>query len=81
MLYQLLSLAGAALVLIAFVALQLGRMEREDVAFNVLNFFGSVFLAWVAIVDHRLGFIVLEVSWAIFSLVPLVRGRQSPRPT
>jgi predicted anti-sigma-YlaC factor YlaD len=72
---QLLSLAGAALVLIPFVALQLGRMEREDVAFNVLNFFGSAFLAWVAIADHRAGFIVLEVSWAIFSLVPLVRRR------
>ncbi len=77
MLYQLLSLAGAALVLIAFIALQLGRMEREDVAFNVLNFFGSVFLAAVAIADRRAGFIVLEVSWAIFSIVPLVRGRRS----
>jgi predicted anti-sigma-YlaC factor YlaD len=77
MLFQLLSLAGAALVLVAFVALQLGRMEREDVAFNVLNFAGSVLLAWVAIVDHRLGFIVLEVAWATFSLIPLFR-RRSP---
>jgi predicted anti-sigma-YlaC factor YlaD len=75
MLFQLLSLAGAALVLVAFVALQLGRMDREDVAFNLLNFVGSAILAWVAIVDHRLGFIVLEVSWAAFSLVPLFRRR------
>jgi len=74
---QLLSLAGAALVLIPFVALQLGRMEREDVAFNLLNLAGSSLLAWVAIVDHRLGFIVLEVVWAIFSVVPLVRRRES----
>ena len=79
MLYQLLSLAGAALVLIAFIALQLGRMQREDVAFNVLNFFGSVFLAAVAISDRRAGFIVLEVAWAIFSLVPLIRGGQEGR--
>jgi hypothetical protein len=75
MLFQLLSLAGAGLVLIAFIALQLGRMEREDVAFNLLNFAGSVLLGWVAIVDHRLGFIVLEVAWAAFSLIPLVRRR------
>ena len=74
---QLLSLAGAALVLIPFVALQLGRMEREDVAFNLLNLAGSSLLAWVAIVDHRLGFIVLEVVWAIFSVVPLLRRRES----
>ena len=74
---QLLSLAGAGLVLIPFVALQLGRMEREDVAFNLLNLAGSSLLAWVAIVDHRLGFIVLEVVWAIFSVVPLVRRRES----
>jgi hypothetical protein len=75
MLFQLLSLAGAGLVLIAFIALQLGRMEREDVAFNLLNFAGSVLLGWVAIVDHRLGFIILEVAWAAFSLIPLVRRR------
>jgi hypothetical protein len=75
MLFQLLSLAGAGLVLIAFIALQLGRMEREDVAFNVLNFAGSVLLGWVAIVDHRLGFIILEVAWAVFSLIPLIRRR------
>ena len=78
MLYQLLSLAGAALVLVAFIALQLGRMEREAVAFNVLNFLGSVFLGAVAIFDRRAGFIVLEVSWAIFSLVPLVRRKRGP---
>ena len=78
MLFQLLSLAGAALVLIAFIALQLGRMEREDVAFNVLNFAGSVLLAWVAIADRRMGFIVLEVVWAFFSLLPLVRRRPAP---
>jgi hypothetical protein len=75
---QLLSLAGAALVLIPFVALQIGRMAREDVAFNLLNLVGSSLLAWVAIADHRLGFIVLEVVWAIFSLVPLLRRRPAP---
>ena len=77
MLFQLLSLAGAALVLIAFIALQLGRMEREDVAFNLLNLAGSVLLAWVAIADHRLGFIMLEVAWAFFSLLPLIRRRNA----
>ena len=75
MLFQLLSLVGAVLVLIAFIALQLGRMDRQDVAFNLLNFFGSAALAWVAIADRRLGFIVLEVAWAAFSLVPLFRRR------
>jgi len=79
MLFQLLSLVGAALVLIAFIALQLGRMEREDVAFNALNLVGSAFLAWVAIADRRLGFIILEVAWAFFSFLPLVRGRGRTR--
>lgn len=78
MLFQLLSLGGAALVLIAFVALQLGRMDRTDVAFNVLNFVGSACLAWVAIADRRAGFIVLEVAWALFSLVPLLRRQPAP---
>lgn len=76
MLYQLLSLAGAAIVLVAFAGLQLGRLDRRDPWFNALNLVGSILLCWVAIHDRRAGFIALEAIWALFSIPPLVR-----RPT
>ena len=75
MFYQLVSLTGAALVLIGYAALQTGKLGRDDRLFNLLNFVGSGLLSWVAIADRRWGFIVLEVLWALLSLPPLLRGR------
>lgn len=76
MLYQLISLGGAAMILAAYVALQRGRMTKDDRLFNALNFVGSALLTWVAVVDHRLGFIALEGTWALLSLWPLLRPRR-----
>ena len=75
MFYQLIALTGAALVLIGYAALQTGKLGREDRLYNLLNFVGSGLLSWVAIVDRRWGFIVLEVLWALLSVPPLLRGR------
>jgi hypothetical protein len=75
--YQLVSLTGAALVLLGYVALQMGKLSRDDRWFNLLNFVGAGLLSWVAIVDRRWGFIVLEVLWALLSVPPLVRRQAS----
>lgn len=73
MFFQTLSLLGAACLLIAYVASQMGRMRTASAVYNVLNFIGSGLLAWVAIHDRRWGFIILEVVWALVSLPPLFR--------
>ena len=74
MFHQLVALAGAVMILGAYAGLQLGRLRREMVAFNLLNLVGSSLLAWIAVVDGRWGFILLEVAWALLSLPALVRG-------
>lgn len=78
--YQVVSLTGAVLVLIGYAALQRGMLHREDRWFNLLNFVGSALLAWIAILDRRWGFILLEVAWALLSVPPLLR-RPNRRPT
>ena len=76
MLYQLMSITGAVLVLIAFACLQTGKMDRRDRWFNILNFVGSVLLGLTAVHDRRWGFIGLEFIWAAFSLPPLFWRRE-----
>ena len=71
--FQLASLAGAVLILAAYVAYQQGWLGREHRSYNALNFVGSAILAWVAVVDRRWGFIVLEGAWALLSLPPGLR--------
>lgn len=72
MLYQIISLAGAVMILVAYAGNQRGWMDAKRPSYNLLNLVGSGLLAWVAIVDHRLGFIFLETVWALLSIPPLV---------
>jgi hypothetical protein len=76
MLLQLISLAGALMVLGAYFAYQRGLMGREDRWYNLLNFLGAALLTWVALADRRWGFVLLESAWAVLSLGPLLRGRR-----
>lgn len=75
--YQAISVAGALMILAAYATLQRGILTKEDRLFNILNFVGSSLLAWIAIVDRRWGFILLEVIWALLSLPPLLRRKRS----
>ena len=71
---QLASLAGAVLILFAYLALQRGWLVRESRAYNALNFVGGVCLTFSAVRARNVGFILLEGSWALLSLPGTVRA-------
>jgi hypothetical protein len=77
---QAISLLGALLILGAFSANQVGFLSTHRVAYNAMNFFGALILAWVAVVSAQYGFIVLEGAWAAISLVALLRARRRSSP-
>jgi hypothetical protein len=70
---------GSLLVLTAFVAGQLRRMEPSDRSYVLLNLVGSSILAIVALIEQQWGFLLLEGVWALVSLgstVQLMRGKR-----
>jgi hypothetical protein len=75
---QLASLIGAVLILFAYAAAALGRMAADRPIYSLLNLLGSAILAWIAVLDQRAGFILLEAAWAIVSLVTLTRALRRP---
>jgi hypothetical protein len=75
MFLQIISLAGAIMILVAYAGNQRGWMDKARPTYNLLNLVGSGLLAWVAIVDQRWGFIFLETAWALLSLPPLLARR------
>jgi len=80
MLMQLISIAGAVMVLMAFAAHQMDRMPKETYAYQLLNLFGGTLLAWAAISTKQAGLILIEGAWAVISaygLVRLIRARLS----
>ena len=78
MIGQAVSLVGAAMILAAFAAQQAGKLGREDRVYLLLNLFGSLILTYFAYPNA--GLTALESSWALISLVSLLKSRSSPRP-
>lgn len=73
MLYQFISLAGAAMVLGAYFAYQRGVMGKESRWFNALNFVGAGLVAIAAAAARQWGIVLLEATWSLLSLHALVR--------
>ncbi|HTL05738.1 MAG TPA: hypothetical protein VL241_08335 [Gemmatimonadales bacterium] len=77
---QVVSLLGALLILIPFAASQLRRLAVATLAYQLPNLVGSLALTVVAILERQYGFILLEGTWAVMSLVGLIGVLRTPRP-
>jgi hypothetical protein len=77
---QVVQVAGALLILAAFMAAQLGRLDTTSRAYLWLNLVGSLILAVLAAVERQYGFLLLEAAWALVSLGSLVALRRGRRP-
>jgi len=51
-------------------------MNARKPAYNMLNALGSAILAYIAFRPFQIGFVVLEVAWALISVYGLIRPRQ-----
>ncbi len=71
-------LIGAVLILVAFVAMQMGKISSTGVSYLVANMLGSALLAINALNGEQWGFVLLEVVWfavSVWSLFRLFTGR------
>ena len=65
---QLVQLAGALLILAAFVLAQAGFLDQRSYRYLVANIAGAAVLAFDAWIEGQLGFLVLEAAWALVSV-------------
>ena len=78
-LIQVVSFAGAVLILIGYAGEQFGWLSARRASYNVVNAAGSIILGVIALRPFQLGFVILEFAWAAISLYALARClRQKP---
>lgn len=76
---QMLSVAGALMVLAAYALIQSGVWRELDRGYLALNIAGSLLLGIVAIAERQAGFILLEFSWAAIAMIGVVRSIRARR--
>ena len=78
MIHQIAALVGAVLVLGAYISNQRGWLSIQHRAYSLINLIGSLLLVWVATVDGRWGFILLNGVWALVSIPTLISPPKAP---
>jgi hypothetical protein len=71
---HLVSLAGALLVLGAYIGNLFHWLDSDRATYAALNAVGSGLLGYVALKSSPLGLILIEVAWTLISLVALGRS-------
>jgi hypothetical protein len=75
-------IAGALVILLAYLSSLLGRLSAGSYAYLGLNLAGSTTLAVVAALQPSWGFLLLEATWSLLSawgLVQRLRGQPPHR--
>ena len=70
---QVISVFGSLAILAAFAANQRGWISPSQLSYAAANFVGAAILTVVAIVDQQVGFILLQGTWTLVSLIGIVR--------
>ena len=74
---QAASFFGALLILLAYIGHQMKWMDARGAAYNILNAIGSAILAYIAFHPFQIGFVVLELTWALISVYALWRPNRT----
>jgi hypothetical protein len=64
---QLIEIAGAVMILMAFALNQFRGLDRHAPSYLLLNLAGSLILAVIAGVHQQWGFFLLQAAWGLVS--------------
>lgn len=79
--YDGVGIAGTLMVIVAFFALQAGRLAGNSLAYQLLNLFGAGGVLVSLLGTFNPAVFVLESTWVLISAYGIVRSLRSRPPT
>jgi hypothetical protein len=77
--YDAAGIAGVAMILVAYLLLQLGRLGALDLHYSLLNLVGALLIVLSLVFDFNLSAFLMEAAWVLISLIGLRRGLAARR--
>ena len=81
--YDVVGTVGVALIVIAFAAVQSGKLASTRLAYSVLNLVGAILILISLLFNFNLASAIIEVFWILISLWGIInwfRTKSNPSP-
>lgn len=65
---------GVFIIIVAYIMMQIDRMNPKGVAFSLLNTIGAIFILISLIYDWNLASFVMEIIWFALSLYGTIKA-------
>lgn len=72
--YDLVGTSGAALIVGAYLFLQLERLDAKDLSYSLMNALGAALILFSLTMDFNLSAFIVEAFWLVVSGIGLVKG-------
>ena len=77
--YDFVGTAGVTIILLAYFALQVERLDPQGFAYSAANFLGAALIAVSLVFEFNFSAMLIEICWMAISLIGIlriVRGRR-----
>jgi len=72
-LIDLVGIIGVAIIVVAYLMLQLEKIKSTDLSYSVMNALGASMIVASLIVDFNLSALLMEVFWVLISFIGIGR--------
>jgi hypothetical protein len=71
--YDVVGTAGVALIVVAYLLLQLGRLRSEALSYSLMNGVGASLVVLSLVFNFNLSAFLVEAFWVLISVLGVVR--------
>ena len=72
-LFDLVGNVGVAIMIVAYLLLQLNRIDSRSVVYSLLNVFGAALVILSLSVNFNLSAFIMEAFWVLISMIGIYR--------